>query len=173
VYEQPLAFDQDTITDVDWFANRDGKAAVTSGALDAVIALLDKDKLFKYGHVHTSVTEYTIGRPLVMVVSVQDAAFRLDDVQALVEATSVPVTLVTFHDEKLQYELEQALAPAVQETFMDDGRLEEEEKIMLDGVLATTGEAEDDVKLFPPAHEHPSVTEYTYALFGATFVTTH
>ena len=60
---------------------------MTVGALDAVIIVAEKGALFKYEHVHTSVTEYTKGSPLVIVASVQEVVVRDDDEQALVATT--------------------------------------------------------------------------------------
>jgi hypothetical protein len=145
---------------------------MTVGALDAVI-VADKGALFKYEQVHTSMTEYTIDCPLVIVVSVQDVVVRDDDEQAFAATTEDPVNLDTFHDEKLQYEFEHGFAPADQEMVIEAGKVDEEENVIDDGVLAVT-RADDDVgRLLPSGHVHPSTTVYMYALFGATFDTLH
>jgi hypothetical protein len=128
--------------------------------------------LFKYEQVHISVTEYTIDCPRVIVASVQDVVLREDDEQALVD-NAEPVTLDTFQDEKLQYELEHGLAPADQETVMEVGRLDDEVNAMDEGVLAVT-RADDDVgQPLAAAHVQPSTTENTYALPGEIFNKTH
>jgi hypothetical protein len=90
---------------------------VTTGALDAIIEAIDAT-LFKNKQEHTSLTEYTMDIPLVIVVSVHEAVDRDDDVQACADGDD-PVTLVTLQDLKLQYELEQGFAPADQLTVIE------------------------------------------------------
>ena len=171
MYAQLTAPDQDTVRVLAWSPFIYGER-VTVGALDAVIVVADKALLFKYEQVHISVTEYTIDCPLIIVVSVQDVALRDDDEQALV-VDAEPVTFDTFQDEKLQYEFEHAFAPADQETVIEAGRVEEEVNAMDDGVLAVTRALDDKGRLFAAEHVQPSTTVKTYALFEATFDTSH
>jgi hypothetical protein len=141
VYAQLTAPDQDTVRVLAWSPFANG-ATVTVGALDAVI-VADKGALFKYEQVHTSVTEYTMDCPLVIVVSIQDVVVRDEDEHALVDDAE-PVTLDTFQDEKLQYELEHAFAPADQEMVIEVERVDEEVNAMDDEVLAVTRADEDE-----------------------------
>jgi hypothetical protein len=127
--------------------------------------------------VHISVTEYTIDWPRIIVVSVQDVMFRDSDTQALSETVDDPVTLVTFHDEKLQYEFEHELAPAVQLTVTEPNKDRAEVvtpvRDMDEGELALIKALEHEGALSNPGHVHPSTTVYTYALFGATLDKVH
>jgi hypothetical protein len=110
--------------------------------------------------------------PLVIVVSIQDVVVRDEDEHALVDDAE-PVTLDTFQDEKLQYELEHAFAPADQETVIEVGRLEEEVNAIDDGVLAVTSADEDVGRLLASGHVHPSTTVNTYALLGGKLDRSH
>jgi hypothetical protein len=132
--------------------------AVTVGALDAVIEVATNGALFKYEHEHISTIEYTMDCPLVMVVSVHVVVSREEDVHADADADD-PVTLVTLQDLKLQYELEQAFAPADQLTVIEEGVEYDEENVADEGVLAVIRAEEDADKLFAVEHVQPSTTE--------------
>jgi hypothetical protein len=88
--------------------------------------------------------------------------FRESDTQALSETTDDPVTLVTFQDEKLQYEFEHELAPAVQLTVTEPNKDRAEVvtpvRDMDEGELALTKALEDAGALLASGHVHPSTT---------------
>jgi hypothetical protein len=147
--------------------------AVTVGDLDVIIVVV-KGKLVKCEQEHTSTTEYEIACPRVIELSIQFGVFREDEEQALdvMNGADEPVTLVTLHDEKLQYELEHALAPAVHDTIMEVGRLDDDDNVKDDGVLATTNALDDADALLPVGQVQPSTTLKMYALLGTTFCNT-
>jgi hypothetical protein len=99
---------------------------------------------------------------------VQDVAFRLGDEQAFIDTADPdpdpdePVILVTFHDEKLQYEFEHGFAPADQltiaDTYVDGEAPVDPDKDTVNGVLAVTSALDDVGTLLPLEQVHPSTT---------------
>jgi hypothetical protein len=132
---------------------------IEEGAEDRVNGADETAAPFKCEQVHISDTEYTKGepRPPMRDVSVQVVIFRVIDEQAC-WAGAFPTAFVTFQDEKLQYELEQALAPGVHVRTNALGVEAVVENDKEEGVEAHTGKSVDLDELWPSMQVQPSTT---------------